>query len=311
MPYTISDDFKAHLAAGTKTLTACFRVVRQDGTVFAFTKHTRDITLPELTVGSITIPETTYYARPGCVPTDLQESDDLKADNFSVSGVLGAYVTDADVRGGRFRSAEWSLIFCNYNDTTQQTLRKRGWIADAQVDGIKFTFSCKSLSAAWETEIIEATSPVCRYKRLGVSPCPFDMTGVTTDDLPARITTTVASVTSQREIVLTDSAMGANGSPVLVSAYPSGRFTKGLIVWNDGLNAGLEPMDIQEHKTGRAVEMVFRMPFLISPGDSVTLDVGCDRRFLTCGSDGLFDVAYAFGGEPDSPTVEQISANHL
>jgi uncharacterized phage protein (TIGR02218 family) len=308
MPYTDIGGFAAFLAGGSKTLAVCLRMVRKDGTVFAFTNHTQDISLPEITVGAITVPATTYQSENGCIPTDLSENDSSNADNMDVTGALGTYVTDADVRGNLFQGAEWTLILCNYADTSMQQLRKRGTVGEATVNGLAFTFSLKSLSSWWQTEIIELAGPMCRYKRLGVSPCPFDMTGTTTDDMPARITTTVASVTSQREITLTDASTGADSSSVNVSDYPTGRFTKGTITWNDGDNAGQEAMDIQEHKADETITLKWKMPFDIAVGDSVTLDVGCDRRISTCGSDGLFDVAYAFGGEEGMPTTEQVSA---
>lgn len=291
MPYTLPSGFATHLASGSTTLAVALRIVRRDGTVFGVTNLMMPVTIPSLTVGGITVPSTTY--QPGMIPTNLEESDDLKADNFEFSGPLGA-IADTDVRGGKFARAQFTLIIFNYLTLTHQMLRKRGHVAFATVTGNKWTFSCKSLSHLLDSEVIEQTSPLCRVRRFGDTRCGKALGGTTVDGYNIQAAVTVTAIT---DAVRKFTCSG-------LTSYPVGRFNKGVVTFTGGLNNG-EEMEILKHEAGGLLTLRWDLPFAVSNGDALTATLGCDRRMETCW--GKYNNALRFDGEESVPTIEQVS----
>lgn len=107
----------------------------------------------------------------------------------------------------------------------------------------------------------------------------------------AAMLATVASVTSQREVVVT-----------LSTDAPDEFFTVGHARFETGLNAGLV-IEIKNWDLGtKTVTCSLLFPFTIEVGDTLTLFAGCDKRRATCKT---FDNIRNYRGFPDIPGQDE------
>lgn len=81
----------------------------------------------------------------------------------------------------------------------------------------------------------------------------------------------------------------------------NGYFSFGKVTFVSGDNAGLS-MEVKEFRAKRFA-LALPMPYAISPGDTYTAVMGCDKRFFTCAS--VFANGINFQGEPHVPGMDK------
>lgn len=128
----------AHLAQQLTSLTTTVRIVRRDGTVFAFTDHDEDLVIDGVT----------YVAKSSFARTAFNAELQYAVDSVDVMGVFDdAAITEADLRAGLFDAADIYVGIVNWADLTQGMLKEmRGSLGEcsagrkgvftAQVDGL-------------------------------------------------------------------------------------------------------------------------------------------------------------------------------
>jgi uncharacterized phage protein (TIGR02218 family) len=93
-----------------------------------------------------------------------------------------------------------------------------------------------------------------------------------------------------------------------LSAFASGWFSGGKLIFASGANAGLA-MEVKAHgKSGSAVtlELWQSMPGPVVPADGFTITAGCDKSFATCKA--KFSNGTRFRGFPYMPGNDAVIA---
>jgi len=127
---------------------------------------------------------------------------------------------------------------------------------------------------------------------LGDARCAVDL-----DDPAFRGTGTVLTASSLRQFT-------ASG----LSAFASGWFTRGLVTFTSGANAG-RSQEVKRHTlagTEATIELWQPMALAIAPGDAFTITAGCDKQFATC--QAKFANAINFRGFPHMPGNDYVLA---
>lgn len=298
MPTTLSSGFAAALSQSV-ALGLAVRIVRSDGTVCAFNDQTLDVTLPEFTVGSVTVPETRYLANQVRFPAQIQRNLDLQQSNsWELVCLLGGAVTAADVLAGRFLGAKYHFLMYNRNDTTQQAALMRGKVGEVTVAGGEAKFSMRGLADALQQQVLDVTRATSRATWGDPELAFFDLTGNTHDGHAARVTSTIDSVDSdypRRRLTVSD-----------LAGFPAERFTNGTVQFTDGGNDGFTAgIQIYDHSTG-ALTLDRDTPVAMTAGDGVLCQIGAPTTIEAWRA--YFGSGFGFPGFPGIPTVDQVNA---
>ncbi len=249
------------------TLAFCWRVERRDGITLGFTSHDRD-----LNVGGLV-----HRAAPGMLPSAIERSDGLDADDMQLSAALTSDAfSDADLMAGRWDGAALTLSAVDWSapDVAPVTLLT-GEFGEVEVKDGGFAVGLRGPTAVLDAPVVEETSPECRAQ-FGDSRCRVDLGG-------RRISAVIDSVV---DTVVT------LGGPLV-----PGDFAYGSLRWLTGANSGLESRVVAN--TATTVTLRDVAAFAVSAGTQVELVEGCDKRFATC--IGRFGNAVNFRGEPHLP----------
>jgi len=280
---TISVALDAHLAGGTTTMARCWKVTRQDATVFGFTSADKDIIF-----GGVV-----YKASTGMTPSSIQGSDDLAVPNLEVQGVLqGESLTEADIQAGLWDFATVEIFEVNYNDLTQGALNlQTGTIGGITMSRQHFVAELRGLAQQLQQQVGELYSASCRAE-LGDTRCGVNIASYT-------VTDTVTAVTDNRTFVAS------------AIAGATGYFDYGKITFTSGANIGLS-MEIKSFTTGGAFVLQLKMPYTVAPGDTFSVYPGCNKLLKTAvatyGGDCKvkFNNVVNFRGEPDVPGMDAL-----
>lgn len=276
---TISSELAQHIAGEVTTLATCWKLTRRDESVQGFTDHDRDIIFDSVT----------YKAATGFSPSAVANSANLQVDNLDVEGMLAAEgITETDILAGIYDFAEIEIFQVNYADTTQGILKlRRGWLGEVSLTRQHFVAEVRGLTQLLSQDIGEYFSPSCRAG-LGDARCKIDMEDHT-------VIGSATGISSRGS--LTDSARSED----------SALFTGGKITFTSGANDGLS-MEVKEYiyrsGTGGLISLALPMPHSIAPGDSYSLQKGCDKTIHTCHA--RFDNVANFRGEPHVPGLDRM-----
>lgn len=264
-----------HLDTGATTLCWCWRVVRADGVDYGFTDHDNDLVFDG----------TTFEADAGITASEVESTLGLGVDNLDVESVLRSdRLNEDDLAAGLFDNASVELFRVNWRDPEQRVLVRYGNLGEVSRGPHSFTAEVRGLAH----ELQQPKGRLFQFgcdADLGDARCTVDL------DQPAfKGEGTVAAVSAGR--VLTVEGL---------DAYESDWFTRGLLAWTSGANAG-RSMEVKLHtKTAEAVtvELWQRMAAPVEAGDSFTVTAGCDKQFATCRE--KFDNVPNFRGFPHIP----------
>ena len=137
--------------------------------------------------------------------------------------------------------------------------------------------------------------------RLYQSGCDADLgdsrCGVDLDDPAFRGAGTVLAATSLRLFTATG-----------LAAFASAWFTRGLVTFTSGANAG-RAQEVKQHTLAGStatIELWQPMALAIAPGDAFTITASCDKQFSTC--QAKFANATNFRGFPHMPGQDYVLA---
>ena len=203
---------QSHLASGTTTLAWCWRLTRNDGTRLGFTDHDRDLAFDA----------TTFEAATGFTASEIKDSVGLAVDNLEVSSALKSdRLAEDDLAAGLYDDAAVEIWRVNWQDTESRVLMRAGSLGEVRRSGAAFTAEVRGLAHYLQQPRGRLFQSGCDAD-LGDARCAVDL-----DDPAFRGTGTVLTASSLRLFT-------ASG----LSAFASGWFTRGLVTFTSGANAG-------------------------------------------------------------------------
>ncbi len=229
---------RAHLDETVTTLATLWRIARQDGQVFYFTDHDRDIVFGGFT----------YQAGSGYTRTAIDNDASLSVDNLDVEGIFnGEQVSEIDMRAGLFDYAEVHVLLVNWNDLTMGSMAlRRGRMGEMVLtDQGTFRSELRGMSQQLSQNILQTYQPECRAD-LGDTKCKFP---IQSDILPRNTAVALGEFyrvsTSTANFIVTNSLVNPGFEQDALSADID-RITGWSIVsgkWGtfDSSNEGLSP----------------------------------------------------------------------
>lgn len=227
----------------------------KDGTKLGFTDHNKDV--------PFTLPEDgdpiAYSAGSGFRISDVEQPFNLDPGSFEVSGPIGDVVTLPQLLGGRWRRATVYLFDLNWKSPTAAIDLMKGAVTKCGPSGGEFRFEVQDERHKLAQIVGRSITNQC--------PRNFDACCV---NIAPETETTVAAVTSELVITLTDAITGAD-------------FIGGKLWFTDGPLAGNDPIEIFVVSVdGLTVTLFEPLPDVPEVGNAVTLKEGCDGSVVMC-----------------------------
>lgn len=222
----------------------------------------------------------TYIARTGATWSAIESKPDMSVDNLDIDSFLESdAITEGDIRGGLYDGAECTIYLVNWADLTQKHLTLRyGVFGKVKIVNGLFTTEIRGLAYALGFTIGDYYGPLCRAELFSTpqnSPgrqwyCNLNATLFTQNG-------TVASSSDALHITPNPGlvAKGSAGGPA-----PAGWFDFGLITFTSGANQNLK-YEI-ESWDGSILTLEFPLAYPAAPGDTFTIEPGCDKLLTTC-----------------------------
>ncbi len=272
---TVSAALQAHFGQSTTTLAVLWRVTRVDGTVLGFTTLDQDLSYKASDDASAV----TYKALSGILPTANSSGSDLSVDNLEVSGFLdSAQITEPDIRNGVYDYAVVEQRVVNWQDLTMgDLLLRKGIIGNIKMVNGEFTAEVRGLTQYLSTMVGALYGPMCRAELFST---------LTNDVDPGTHYPCWVKEADYTQNGSVGSAIGARylmpvaglkmvGSATPTSPAPAGWFADGEITFTSGLNNGFS-FEISTWD-GTTLFLFTPMPYPPSPGDTFTIEPGCDK----------------------------------
>lgn len=278
---------KAHLATDCTTLATLLKIVRKDGTVFAFTDHDQ-----ALTFGGVD-----YLPQFGFSRTADTANSDMSPDNQDASLFIDEdTITERDLRGKLFDSADVEIRVVNWADLTQDEIKMRkGTTGELTIKRGEFTSAVRGLLNKLGVVIGETYGAPCRAQ-LGDAKCGIDITGYQQ---------TGSVLSSADGYTLTPNSGLKLKTPIVnTDPAPDGWFDDGLLTFSSGVNNGLS----YQVKTWDGTVLTFSNPMLAAPAaaDTFIIEPGCDHDSAgDCNT--KFSNIVNFRGEPFIPGMDQMA----
>lgn len=155
MTRTIPSALATHLAQGRTTLCTCWKVTRQDGTVFRFTDHD----------ASLIVAGETYLASTGYTRAAISGSADMSVAETELTGILDdASITEQDLRNGLWDYAEVRIFLVNWASPSDGTIKlRRGFLGEVQADDTgRFRAELRGLAQLLQQRLGEVYTAECR-----------------------------------------------------------------------------------------------------------------------------------------------------
>ncbi|MBZ0130204.1 MAG: DUF2163 domain-containing protein [Rhodobacteraceae bacterium] len=271
---------QTHLDSGTTTLAWCWRLTRNDGAVFGFTDH--DV--------SLTFDGTTFEPESGFTASEIRAGSDLSVDAQEAEGVLTSdTITETDILDGRWDNATVEVWRVNWADASQRALLRRGAIGQIRRGRLHFVAEMRSLAHVLGQTVGRTFQASCDAA-LGDMRCGVDLA-----DPAFKGSGSVVSLTGDRSFTVSG-----------LSGFSEGWFGLGTLTWLTGANIGRAAEVLSQTVTGTDVKItLLEAPVRpITPGDTIDISAGCDKRFETCQS--KFANAANFRGFPHIPGQDTI-----
>ncbi|HEX5998059.1 MAG TPA: DUF2163 domain-containing protein [Hyphomicrobiaceae bacterium] len=273
---------QSHIATAATTLAWCWRITRDDGTAYGFTDHDRDLAFDG----------TTFEAATGFTASEIADTLGLSVDNLEVSSALKSdRLNDDDLAAGLYDDAGIEIWRVNWANTDERIMMRSGSLGEVRRSGTAFTAEVRGLAHYLQQPKGRLYQSACDAD-LGDARCGIDL------DNPAfRGTGTVIAAASGRRLT----AAG-------LDTYVAGWFTRGLLRFATGLNAG-RAQEVKRHTlagTTATLELWQPMALSIAPGDAFVVTTGCDKQLATCRA--RFANALNFRGFPHMPGPDYVLA---
>jgi uncharacterized phage protein (TIGR02218 family) len=280
-----------HYEQDATTVAYGLKITREDGEVFAFTSHDKDVD------GSNFSESVTYDSTRGLDITSIKHTAGLAVGNLQLTTLHdGSLFTTSDVLGGLWRNADYILFRYNWQRPQDgRDILLVGTLGEILIGESQLTVELRDLRQYLQQPVGEPSQKNCRY-RLGDSRCLVDL-GSPNNFTETR---TVSVVNSRQEFIC--SALSHGGSPSVDNWYAEGELT-----WNTGNNAGIN-VKVMHSGTGGLITLAWPMYADIQAGDSFTIIAGCDHTLDgVSGCKIKFANVLNFGGEPHRPGVDDLT----
>lgn len=262
----------------------CWQITREDGEVFAFTAHDRDMVFRGQThraCASLTASAAELAAQLGSIG------------NLELGGILADdAIAPEDLFSGKFDNAAVEVWLAPWSSSGGETAVRIAKGRLGKVSQARSGWKGEVLTPAAQLEQKALTNPLtpgCRWD-LGDSRCGVDLGAL-------EVAGTATSVTANKAVRggsrrdFTDSAR----------AETTGYFSQGRLTWTSGANSGLSAdiKDFSASAGGGRFTLWQAMPHDIAAGDGYTATPGCDKTAATCKA--TYSNYTNFGGFPDVP----------
>jgi len=274
---TLPSALALHIATRNTTLATALRITRQDGTVYAFTTHDIDDV-----VGGVT-----YLAKPGLAASDIVIAANAAVGNLQLTTLHdGTVFTTADVLGGRWRNAAFTIFRYNWASIGDgiDTLLS-GTLGEFTLLRNSVTAELRDFRQYLQQSVGDASSKTCRA-RLGDARCKKDLTAFTH-------TGTITSVTNEQTFADSGRTEAAQW------------FNEGEITFTAGDNSGLSA----KIKTFAGGQFTLAIPLILPVlvGDTYRAVAGCMKR-VDEDCFAKFGNAVNFVGEPHRKGMNDLTA---
>lgn len=274
--------FETHIAEGLTTLCRCWAVTRRDGAVLGFTEHD----------GVLAFDGVTFRPGGGLSASALQSGVGLAVDNGEALGALGDdRVTARDIEAGLFDGAEVRGWIVNWADVEERRVLFRGSIGEVTRSGGAFRAELRGLTEALGRPMGRVFQKPCSAV-LGDARCRFDV------GQPGYfLEVAVEAVDEARVLRWTDGG-----------GFEDEWFADGVVRVLDGAAAGEVALVAQDESGAGARVVTLRTALrgVLSAGDRVRVEAGCDKRMETCRL--KFANLANFQGFPDIPGEDWMMA---
>lgn len=273
-PHTLS--FHQQLRRSNLKLCRCWRIELDDGTVFGFTDHDREV----VALGE------TYSPNNGFTSTAFEQSSDFSVNNLSVVALTSDDITEQDLNAGRFDGAQVRIFYVQWDQPGLGILPLMGArLGEISIKDGTFETELRSLGQALQ----QATGRVYGLEcdaNLGDNRCKVDTTPFT---FPG-VVDGIFDIISFRDNSRTEE---------------DDYFQYGLLRFTSGVNDGLE-VEIKGYKLEQQLVVLLETPaYPFELGTTCQLTAGCDKTLETC-RDKFNNVAN-FRGYPHMPTEQSIT----
>ncbi|MEM9581919.1 MAG: DUF2163 domain-containing protein [Pseudomonadota bacterium] len=264
-----------HLQSKATHVCRCWSVTRRDGFVFGFTDHDRPLSFDGIT----------FKAESGMTARAMEQVTGLAVDNTQAVGALSDIsVTESDINAGRFDGAEVKAWLVNWQEVAVRELQFSGSIGEVKcIDGA-FHAELRGLSEGLNQAVGAVFERGC---------------SATTGDAQCGVDLQAPEFSIEATIGLVESNRLLRFAPMV--QFEDGWFKGGRCEVMSGEAEGLVgSIKSDEIKDGQRVIGLweeFRAP--LTAGDSVVLEVGCDKCCATCHS--KFNNLKNFRGFPHIP----------
>lgn len=264
-----------HLQGKVTQVCRCWALTRRDGRVFGFTDHDLPLSFDGIT----------FKAESGMTARALEQVTGLAVDNSEAVGALSdVSVTEADISAGRFDGAKVQAWLVNWQDVSIRELQFAGSVGEIKSSDGAFHAELRGISEGLNQPVGQVFQRGCQAL-LGDARCR-----VLLEAPEYRVETPILEVRDNRVLILD-----------ALSSYEAGWFERGRLDVTSGAGEGIVAAikSDREEDGSRVIELWEEIRAVISEGDTVLLEVGCDKRKETCRD--KFDNLLNFRGFPHIP----------
>lgn len=248
----------AALASGATTLCWCWRITPRSRAQLGFTDHDRDLVFDG----------TTFEAASGFTASEIRASVGLSVDDLEVESALTSdRLSEAGLAAGDFDDATVEIFRVDWSEPASRLLVRRGSLGEVRRSGKRFIAEVRGLAQSLQQTRGRVFQFGCDAD-LGDARC-----GINLASPLYRASATVAAGLSDRRLSTED-----------LSAFDDGWFTRGLLTFASGANAG-RAVEIKLHvrRVADATLELWQAPGApIAEGDTFVVTAGCDKQLATC-----------------------------
>jgi uncharacterized phage protein (TIGR02218 family) len=278
----IPSALQAKLDSGVTTLARAWIIQPRGGDSIGFTEHDCDIAVEGV------------LCRAGASFTggELDSSMGLQVDAGGWSGALSADgLSEVDLANGVYDGARVQAYLVDWSAPAQAIRLWTGALGDVRRGETAFEAELKSPAAILSAPLGRIYARACDAD-LGDARCGVNLGAPAFSGAGA-----VTSLTGPRRFA----ASGLGG-------FASGLFTRGLLTWTGGENAGAAAEIVSHALSGEAaiLELLELNAHAVAIGDAFTIRAGCDKSFAICRD--RFSNQINFRGFPHIPGDDALQA---
>lgn len=281
MAKTFPTGLQDHLDGGATTMCFCWRLTRKDAVVMGFTEHDNDLT----------VDGTLFEAEAGFEGTRIDQSIGLAVDNLEATSAFSSdRITEDDLIAGVYDDAFVEVLWVNWADTSQFTVRLTGNLGEVTHRGVEFVAELRSLAHRLTQRVGRFYNRTC------------DAVFCDVGELVPRCKLDAANYTFSGTVT----EVASNGSFTASGlTQTSDTFTRGVVTWTSGNNQDAAH-DVRAHvKDGTDALFDLWTPTIadVQVGDTFDVLQGCAKTSAACQSYGNIRYMQGFPHIPGKDIV--------